>query len=40
MHNLAAEDLEEYLRISPNAEDADEVRKMFLSIRRMLAAMN
>jgi regulator of sirC expression with transglutaminase-like and TPR domain len=40
MHNLAAEDLEEYLRISPAAEDADEVRKMALSIRRMLAAMN
>lgn len=40
MHNLAAEDLEEYLRISPAAEDADEVRQMSLSIRRMLAAMN
>lgn len=40
MHNLAAEDLEEYLRISPAATDADEVRQMSLSIRRMLAAMN
>jgi len=40
MHNLAAEDLGEYLRISPAAEDAGEVRQMFLSIRRMLAAMN
>ncbi|HEY6768258.1 MAG TPA: transglutaminase-like domain-containing protein [Candidatus Sulfotelmatobacter sp.] len=40
MHNLAAEDLEEYLRISPAAEDAKEVRQMSLSIRRMLAAMN
>jgi regulator of sirC expression with transglutaminase-like and TPR domain len=40
MHNLAAEDLEEYLRISPAAEDAGEVRQMSLSIRRMLASMN
>lgn len=40
MHSLAAEDLEEYLRLSPAAEDAGEVRQMFLSIRRMLAAMN
>jgi regulator of sirC expression with transglutaminase-like and TPR domain len=40
MHNLAAEDLQEYLRISPAAEDAGEVRQMWLSIRRMLAAMN
>lgn len=40
MHNLAAEDLEEYLRISPAAQDAEEVRRMSLSIRRMLAAMN
>jgi regulator of sirC expression with transglutaminase-like and TPR domain len=40
MHNLAAEDLEEYLRLAPAAEDAGEVRQMALSIRRMLAAMN
>lgn len=40
MHNLAADDLEEYLRISPDAEDAGEVRQMSRSIRRMLAAMN
>jgi regulator of sirC expression with transglutaminase-like and TPR domain len=40
MHSLAAEDLEEYLRISPAAEDAGEVRQMSLSIRRMLASMN
>jgi regulator of sirC expression with transglutaminase-like and TPR domain len=40
MHNLAAEDLEEYLRIAPEAEDAGEVKQMSVSIRRMLAAMN
>jgi regulator of sirC expression with transglutaminase-like and TPR domain len=40
MHNLAAEDLEEYLRLAPAAEDAGEVKHMSLSIRRMLAAMN
>jgi regulator of sirC expression with transglutaminase-like and TPR domain len=40
MHNLAAEDLDEYLRIAPTAPDAAEVRQMSLSIRRMLAAMN
>jgi regulator of sirC expression with transglutaminase-like and TPR domain len=40
MNRLAAEDLEEYLQISPTASDADEVRQMSLSIRRMLALMN
>jgi regulator of sirC expression with transglutaminase-like and TPR domain len=40
LHKLAAEDLDEYLRISPEASDADEVRQMALSIRRMLALMN
>jgi regulator of sirC expression with transglutaminase-like and TPR domain len=40
MHNLAAQDLEEYLRLAPAAEDVDEVKQMWLSIRRMLAAMN
>ncbi|HEV3512169.1 MAG TPA: transglutaminase-like domain-containing protein [Candidatus Sulfotelmatobacter sp.] len=40
LHGLAAEDLEEYLNISPTASDADEVRQMSLSIRRMLALMN
>jgi regulator of sirC expression with transglutaminase-like and TPR domain len=40
LHRLAAEDLEEYLRISPNASDADEIRQMAVSIRRMLALMN
>jgi regulator of sirC expression with transglutaminase-like and TPR domain len=40
MHRLAAEDLEEYLRLSPKASDADDTRQMALSIRRMLALMN
>jgi regulator of sirC expression with transglutaminase-like and TPR domain len=40
LHRLAAEDLDEYLRISPNASDADEIRQMALSIRRMLVLMN
>ncbi|MFZ0733322.1 MAG: transglutaminase-like domain-containing protein [Candidatus Sulfotelmatobacter sp.] len=40
MHGLAAEDLEEYLKMSPNASDAEEIRQMSLSIRRMIALMN
>jgi regulator of sirC expression with transglutaminase-like and TPR domain len=40
MHGLAAEDLDDYLKMSPNASDADETRQMALSIRRMLALMN
>jgi regulator of sirC expression with transglutaminase-like and TPR domain len=40
LHSLAAEDLDEYLRISPKASDADEIRQMALSIRRMLVLMN
>lgn len=40
MHALAAEDLGEYLKISPTASDSEEVRQMSLSIRRMLALMN
>ena len=40
LHGLAAEDLDEYLKISPTASDADEIRQMSLSIRRMLALMN
>jgi regulator of sirC expression with transglutaminase-like and TPR domain len=40
MHGLAAEDLDDYLKVSPNASDADETRQMALSIRRMLALMN
>jgi regulator of sirC expression with transglutaminase-like and TPR domain len=40
LHGLAAEDLEEYLKMAPNASDADEIRQMSLSIRRMQALMN
>jgi regulator of sirC expression with transglutaminase-like and TPR domain len=40
MHGLAAEDLDEYLKISPMASDAEEIRQMSVSIRRMLALMN
>jgi regulator of sirC expression with transglutaminase-like and TPR domain len=40
LHGLAAEDLNEYLRISPDASDAEEIRQMALSIRRMLVLMN
>lgn len=40
MHRLAAEDLNEYLRISPDASDAEEIRQTALSIRRMMALMN
>jgi regulator of sirC expression with transglutaminase-like and TPR domain len=40
MQRLAAEDLDEYLRVSPSASDADDIRQMSLSIRRMLALMN
>jgi regulator of sirC expression with transglutaminase-like and TPR domain len=40
MHRLAAEDLEDYLQTSPSASDAEEIRQMMLSIRRMLALMN
>jgi len=36
----AAEDLDEYLKMSPDASDADEIRQTALSIRRMLALMN
>ena len=34
------EDLEQYLKMSPDASDADEIRQTALSIRRMLALMN
>lgn len=37
---LAAEDLEQYRKVSPESSDAEEVRQMSLSIRRMLALMN
>jgi regulator of sirC expression with transglutaminase-like and TPR domain len=40
LQGLAAQDLDEYLKMSPNASDADEIRQMSLSIRRMLALMN
>ena len=40
MHALAAEDLDEYLKISPTASDGEEVKQMSLSIRRMMALMN
>lgn len=40
LHKLAGEDLNEYLKISPNASDAEEIKQMTLSIRRMLALMN
>ena len=36
----AAEDLEQYLKMSPDASDADEIRQMALSIRRSLAMRN
>jgi regulator of sirC expression with transglutaminase-like and TPR domain len=40
LHRLAAEDLDHYLKLSPNASDAEEIRQMALSIRRLLALMN
>jgi regulator of sirC expression with transglutaminase-like and TPR domain len=40
MHGLTVEDLDEYLKLSPHASDAEEIRQMALSIRRMLALMN
>jgi regulator of sirC expression with transglutaminase-like and TPR domain len=36
----AADDLENYIRMSPEASDADEIRQTALSIRRKLASMN
>ncbi len=36
----AAEDLEQYLKMSPDASDADEIRQTALSMRRSLALMN
>jgi regulator of sirC expression with transglutaminase-like and TPR domain len=36
----AATDLETYLKMSPDASDADEMRHTALSIRRSLAMMN
>jgi regulator of sirC expression with transglutaminase-like and TPR domain len=39
-NKAAAEDLEEYLKMSPDASDTDEIRQTALSIRRMLSLMN
>jgi regulator of sirC expression with transglutaminase-like and TPR domain len=36
----AADDLENYVRMSPDASDSDEMRQTALSIRRKLASMN
>jgi len=36
----AADDLEQYLKISPDASDTDEIRQTALSLRRSLALMN
>lgn len=36
----AVEDLEDYLKMSPEASDADEIRQLALSLRRRLALMN
>lgn len=40
LHGLAGEDLEGYLKMSPNASDSEEVRQMSLSVRRMMALRN
>jgi CHAD domain-containing protein len=40
LQRLAAADLDEYLKMSPKASDAEEIRQMSISIRRMLALMN
>ncbi|MGH9497127.1 MAG: SirB1 family protein [Candidatus Sulfotelmatobacter sp.] len=40
MQRLAAQDLEEYLKISPSASDAEEIKQMCGSVRRMMALMN
>src|SRR6201998_877012 len=40
LQRLAAEDLDDYLKISPTASDSEEVPQMSLSIRRMMALMN
>ena len=40
LHGLAAEDLDEYLKMSPAASDVEEIRQMSLSIRRIRALMN
>ena len=40
LQTLAAEDLDQYLKISPNASDSEDVRQMSLSVRRMMALRN
>lgn len=40
LHGLAAEDLDQYLKNSPNASDVEEIKQMSISIRRMMALMN
>ncbi len=40
MLRAAAEDLDDYVRVAPEASDADEMRQTALSIRRTLAMMN
>ncbi len=40
MLRAAAEDLEEYLRLAPDASDAEEMKQTVVSIRRSIAMMN
>ncbi|HEY3973786.1 MAG TPA: transglutaminase-like domain-containing protein [Candidatus Sulfotelmatobacter sp.] len=40
LQGLAVDDLEEYLKLSPHASDAEDVRQMTLSIRRAQALTN
>lgn len=40
MLRAAAEDLDEYVRVAPEASDAEEMRQTALSIRRTIAMMN
>jgi regulator of sirC expression with transglutaminase-like and TPR domain len=40
MNRLAAEDLNQYLAMSPDAPDAEDIRHMLISMRRISAQMN
>lgn len=40
LQRLAGDDLDQYLKMSPSASDAEEIRQMSLSIRRVLALRN
>jgi regulator of sirC expression with transglutaminase-like and TPR domain len=40
MKRAAIDDLEEYLRLAPNASDAEEMKQTLVSIRRSIAMMN